>query len=104
MCVWAAYTSLLAISATVSPEPTDLSLMAMEAIPETPVFPVSPAVAKRLVFTFYAMVVLCAWAAHASRLPPFLFASQSPLQSPHESPALSCLLDEFLMLEYVFFF
>jgi len=77
---------LLATSAPVSPEPPNQS---------RPWRPFSPAVAKSLVFTFYAMVVLCAWAAHASWLPPLLFASQSPL----ESPALSCLLYEFMMLD-----
>ncbi|KAI7793354.1 hypothetical protein IRJ41_012966 [Triplophysa rosa] len=65
MCVWAAYVSEVATSDPFSPEPPVLSVTTLEAIPESPV---TPAMVQRAVITFYALMILCAWAAYTSQL------------------------------------
>ncbi len=65
MCVWAAYTSQLVSSSPVGASEAVLEPVSdPEVVPEPPIFPVSPEMAKRAVFTFYVLAVLRAWKMH----------------------------------------
>lgn len=91
MCVWAAYTVQLASSSPVGvPEAVSKPEPGPEVVLEPPIFQVSPAMAKRAVYT-YVLAILCAWTMHTSSLTMDKSASQSLLrtQRPSQSSMFS---------------